>query len=360
MQSELLRIITKTGKALNDEDKRSLRDALDTHLEDVAFLLELNGENPHRIRAYRKAKRALYANEQGLAEMIRNSTLQCVEGIGKSIENELMAFCNHGGMSPYLESLQVQVPPVLLSLGANQGLRRILPKIYRNYAFQELGELIPLLDSNIIGTLISISRSDWNLLNDSLQREATEAGSQPPPLPNILRGGAPHVQDISAAFLEEDELLLSSLDFLVSPRGGLPDAQEQINIHYQFELSRPRSASAFYQEALSSTNPLVDLFRFPGLFQRDLELDSSFLKDCEARKKSFVVPLHPILSNRVLDLLGRLNSYHIGLLFSAWTPGLKKSLQDELAYLLKRIDLEPGKILNFQPGEALLTYLLRE
>ena len=55
--------------------------------EQVAILLELDGANPFRVRAYQNASRALGQMNRHLVEVIETNTLTDIKGIGKGLSS---------------------------------------------------------------------------------------------------------------------------------------------------------------------------------------------------------------------------------------------------------------------------------
>ena len=90
-------------------------------LEQIAAFLELKGENPFRIRAFRTAGKAVVGLPTELGEAIADGTLAGTKGIGPAtlqIVTELLST----GRSSLLEELRDQVPPGLVDMLQIPGL----------------------------------------------------------------------------------------------------------------------------------------------------------------------------------------------------------------------------------------------
>ncbi|HXG43338.1 MAG TPA: DNA polymerase/3'-5' exonuclease PolX [Gemmatimonadales bacterium] len=90
-------------------------------LEQVAAFLELKGENPFRIRAFRSAARAIAALPGDLAQAVADGSLAHTRGVGPAtlhLVEELLAT----GRSSLLEELREQVPPGLVEMLQISGL----------------------------------------------------------------------------------------------------------------------------------------------------------------------------------------------------------------------------------------------
>ena len=104
----------------------SVRDFMDKKavaqvLEQIAAFLELKGENPFRIRAFRTAARTIGGLAAGLREAIEDGSLAATKGIGPAtlqIVTELATT----GRATLLEELREQVPPGLVEMLEISGL----------------------------------------------------------------------------------------------------------------------------------------------------------------------------------------------------------------------------------------------
>lgn len=82
----------------------------------VANLLDIQGANPFRVRAYRNAARVLANESRSVAEMVdRDHELETLPGIGRDLA-EKIAEIVHSGHLPLLQELEKKTPPSLVSL----------------------------------------------------------------------------------------------------------------------------------------------------------------------------------------------------------------------------------------------------
>lgn len=97
-------------------------------LEKIAIYLELKGENPFKISAYRKAAQALETDNRSLEEMDETTK---IKGIGKGTSAVIAEFIQEG-KSTELEKLQEEVPEGLIPLLELPGLGgKKLSKLYK-------------------------------------------------------------------------------------------------------------------------------------------------------------------------------------------------------------------------------------
>ena len=59
-------------------------------LQEVAFFLELKGENPFKVKAYSKAARTIEILEEDLRAMIREDRLKKIKGIGETLAHHII------------------------------------------------------------------------------------------------------------------------------------------------------------------------------------------------------------------------------------------------------------------------------
>jgi DNA polymerase (family 10) len=90
-------------------------------LERIALLLELQGENPFKVRAYHNGARALEMLEGDLGTLVREDKLKGVPGIGEALREKIGTLVTTGKL-PYYEELVAQFPPNLFELFDVPGL----------------------------------------------------------------------------------------------------------------------------------------------------------------------------------------------------------------------------------------------
>ncbi|MFH1595943.1 MAG: hypothetical protein ABIG94_06200 [Pseudomonadota bacterium] len=90
-------------------------------LEEIAFLLELAGENPFKVRAYEAGARAVLTFPGNLEEAVRSGELARIKGIGKSLAAVIRELVTQGEATVHKE-LRSQTPPGLTELLQVPGL----------------------------------------------------------------------------------------------------------------------------------------------------------------------------------------------------------------------------------------------
>lgn len=90
-------------------------------LDQIGSLLELKGENPFRVRAFRTAARSIAAGTGDLASALDDGSLAAARGIGPAIL-QIVTDLVRTERSRVFEELRDRVPPVLLEMLAISGL----------------------------------------------------------------------------------------------------------------------------------------------------------------------------------------------------------------------------------------------
>lgn len=90
-------------------------------LEDIGALLELNGENPFKVRAYQNGARALLASPEDLTTLVKENRLTEIKGIGEALAEKITTLVTTGKL-PYYEDLRKSLHPGLLELTKIQGV----------------------------------------------------------------------------------------------------------------------------------------------------------------------------------------------------------------------------------------------
>ena len=98
-------------------DKKAVADVL----EQIAAFLELRGENPFRIRAFRTAARAIGSYGGDLRQGLEDGSLAAAKGVGPATL-QIAAELINTGRAGILEELREQIPPGLVEMLAISGL----------------------------------------------------------------------------------------------------------------------------------------------------------------------------------------------------------------------------------------------
>jgi DNA polymerase (family 10) len=112
-------------------------------LDRIADLLEFKDDNPFKIRSYRLAAETIREMSQSVTERASRgaSALQEIEGIGKSISNQIIEIVRTG-TSAYFESLKREIPETVLDLLRIRGVgMKTAQLLHRDFGISSLEDL---------------------------------------------------------------------------------------------------------------------------------------------------------------------------------------------------------------------------
>lgn len=117
------------------------KEALIEQLEASAVLLELQGENPFKCRAYTHAARAIAALNVDLTEAVQSRILMEEKGIGKAMFEKIANAIQTGRLRSY-EELKATTPPGLLEMLKIKGLGpKKIRTLYEQLGVKDIVEL---------------------------------------------------------------------------------------------------------------------------------------------------------------------------------------------------------------------------
>ena len=92
------------------------------YFEEIADILDIQGENPFRIRSYRNAARTISDLSENAASLVREGEdLTRRPGIGSSIAEKIKEIVTTGKLK-FLDDLKKQLPPSLPELLSIEGI----------------------------------------------------------------------------------------------------------------------------------------------------------------------------------------------------------------------------------------------
>ena len=120
-------------------------------LSSLAQLLTVKGENPYKIRAYRRAASTIRGLGESVDELVRNEgDLTTYEGIGKAIAFAVREIVLEGKLGS-LEKLRAEVLPEVVAINQHPRLDPIrVLRVYKKLGISSIEELRKALDSGKI------------------------------------------------------------------------------------------------------------------------------------------------------------------------------------------------------------------
>jgi hypothetical protein len=163
-------------------------------LDEVARLLEEQGENPFRVRAYRRAAETVRALDQPIGELLQERGLEGLEalpGVGESIARSIRELVLHGRL-PFLERLRGAGDPVAL-LRTVPGIGpRLAARLHHELDIDSLEDLELAAHDGRLERLAGIGGKRLEGIRDTLAHRLARlrAGVPAPP------GGEPPVAEL--------------------------------------------------------------------------------------------------------------------------------------------------------------------
>jgi DNA polymerase (family 10) len=142
-------------------------------LREIGTILELQGENPFKCRAYLSAARTLETAPADLGELVRTSRLGELPGIGEALREKITTLVTTGKL-PYLEQLRASIPSGLLALLDLPGLGpKKLRALREKLKIESLEALKKACEDGRLASLDGFGEKTATNLLESIARRAT-------------------------------------------------------------------------------------------------------------------------------------------------------------------------------------------
>ncbi|PEY34321.1 DNA polymerase/3'-5' exonuclease PolX [Bacillus cereus] len=145
-------------------------------LETIGLFMELKGENPFKISAFRKAAAALESDDRSLSEI---EDFTKIPGIGKGTAAVIQEYIE-AGTSEVLEELEKEVPSSLLPLLKLPGLGgKKVAKLYKELGVTDMETLQKVCEENKVQALAGFGKKTEEKILEAI----AQVGSRPERLP---------------------------------------------------------------------------------------------------------------------------------------------------------------------------------
>ena len=142
-------------------------------LREIGTILELQGENPFKCRAYLSAARTLETAPADLGELVRTNRLGELPGIGEALREKITTLVTTGKL-PYLEQLRASIPSGLLALLDLPGLGpKKLRALREKLKIESLEALKKACEDGRLASLDGFGEKTATNLLESIARRAT-------------------------------------------------------------------------------------------------------------------------------------------------------------------------------------------
>ena len=138
-------------------------------LEEMATLMELNGEGGFRIRAYTNAARGIESLREPVATLAAEGKLDSVRGIGKGLAGRITGLVETGRL-PGLEELKASVPEGLMEMTEVPGLgAKRVRAIYEKLGIMDIDALSRACDSGELEAMSGFGRKTADRIAHGIQ-----------------------------------------------------------------------------------------------------------------------------------------------------------------------------------------------
>ncbi|MBV8459958.1 MAG: DNA polymerase III, partial [Candidatus Eremiobacteraeota bacterium] len=143
-------------------------------LNEIASLMEFDGEPFFKIKAYERAARSLEDSQTPVEELLRTGQLSELAGVGKAISQKIADIVATGSCA-YLDDLRAKFPSTILELLAVPGIgAKTAVALYRELGVSGLADLRAAIDSGAIATVPRLGPKTIENLKARLERMATQ------------------------------------------------------------------------------------------------------------------------------------------------------------------------------------------
>jgi len=143
-------------------------------LEEIGTLLELKGENPFKVRAYRAGARVLESiEEKELAGLVANQGLEAVPGIGRALAQKIAELATTGKLA-FFEELKASIEPGLVEMLQIPGLgpKKIIA-LHERLGIASVASLLQACEAGKVAELAGFGeKSQAKILTGIRNREA--------------------------------------------------------------------------------------------------------------------------------------------------------------------------------------------
>lgn len=140
--------------------------------QSMADQLETRRENPHRIRAYRRAAESILQLNDDIAVITQRGELKGISGIGKDLAAKIEEFLKTGSIQAY-EQLKRPLPPDIAAWATLPGLTdAAIQHLYFRLGISTLEDLDILVRSHLLRTLPGVAVTEEELLSAIVRLKA--------------------------------------------------------------------------------------------------------------------------------------------------------------------------------------------
>jgi len=142
---------------------------------EISDLLEIEGENPFRIRAYRDAARTIEGYSRRVNKMVREGeSLQDIPGIGEDLAEKIKEIVETGELL-FLEELHARTPQTLIELLGISGLGpKRVQQLYNELGIKNIEELKKALNSGKVANLDGFGEKSVANIREAIESKSLD------------------------------------------------------------------------------------------------------------------------------------------------------------------------------------------
>ncbi len=193
-------------------------------LETIATLLELQEENPFKIRAYTNAARSIETWGDNLRELAEENRLEEIPGVGKAIAGKISELILTGS-SKFYDELRAQFPEHILELFSLPGLgAKKIKALYEKLQINSIADLAQACADGRVAGLPGFGKATQEKLAKTIADRSQHAGSfqlgavanEAEQLQEDLRGHPDALRVSTAGSYRRRKEIVRDLDFIVA------------------------------------------------------------------------------------------------------------------------------------------------
>ena len=195
-------------------------------LETIATLLELQEENPFKIRAYTNAARSIETWGGNLRELAEENRLEEIPGVGKAIAGKISDLVLTGS-SKFYDDLRAQFPPDILELFSLPGLgAKKIKALYEKLKISSIADLAKACAAGRVAKLPGFGETTQKKLAETIANRVRHAGRfslgavapEAEKLQDDLRAHPDAARVSSAGSYRRRKEIVHDLDFIVATK----------------------------------------------------------------------------------------------------------------------------------------------
>lgn len=152
------------------------RESIADVLEEIALLLELKGENPFKVRAYRTGAEVVLAYSGDFLERARQGELDGIKGIGDALAAKIHELASTGKLD-YHRKLRGEFPETIFELFAIQGLgAKKIKALHEELGISSLADLRKACEDGRVAELAGFGEKSQDKILEAIEFQEQNAG----------------------------------------------------------------------------------------------------------------------------------------------------------------------------------------